>query len=77
MSMKWSIGVTTCPRKGGLLGSVIEKIKANGWDKINVYAEPGSFVEPDDLVRVVIRDRVYGCWTNWIWPGSPRAMPTS
>lgn len=62
--MNWSIGITTCKRNNNFTKNLIKKIKMNGWDKISLYAEPDS--EVDNSVRVINRDMVYGCWTNWI-----------
>jgi hypothetical protein len=64
--MEWSIGITTCKRKTSMINELVLQIVDNGWDKITIYADAGSDAEPCDSTRVVYRDIVYGCWTNWI-----------
>lgn len=64
--MEWSVGITTCKRKASTINDLILQVLDNGWNRITVYADAGSDAEPCDNARVVYRDVVYGCWTNWI-----------
>lgn len=47
--MKWAVGTIAAPRpvKGGL-SVTIKSLRANGWDRSFVFAEPGT-EDPDDI----------------------------
>lgn len=66
-SLKWSVGIITCPRKDGsyFLGRTVSSIQNAGWDDATIFAEPGAVIPDNFHGRVVERTRQYGDWTNW------------
>lgn len=63
--MKWSVGVTTAPRRESTLNRCAQSLQTAGWNP-TVFAEPESAI-PDDLTCPVVmrRDRL-GVWHNWL-----------
>ena len=52
-NFRWSIGVTTAPRRVATLGRALESLAAAGWDEARLFAEPGSEL-PDSSLRLAV-----------------------
>lgn len=67
--LKWSVGITTCPRKDGslFLNKTLDSINKAGWDdnSIVIFAEPNSNIPSNFDGEVIFRRKQYGDWTNW------------
>jgi hypothetical protein len=64
MRRNWCVGITACPRTTGVVDQVIDSLRQNDWQP-TIYAEPETKIDTKDA-RIVRRDKIYGCWTNWI-----------
>jgi len=68
-SLKWSVGITTCPRKDNsfFLNQTLNSINKAGWDNnlITIFAEPNSNIPSEFNGDVVVRRKKFGDWTNW------------
>ncbi|QDU11419.1 hypothetical protein [Gimesia aquarii] len=62
----WSVGITTAPRKQPTLCQTIASIKKAGWERLQVFAEPGVEIPEDfnDLIFVQRYERL-GAFPNW------------
>lgn len=64
--MNWAVAVITAPREPSWLRDTVESLTRAGWDKITLYAEPGTLV-PADLGHpdVVVNRRRLGPHLNF------------
>lgn len=60
------IGITTSPREERTLDKTITSLRKCGFDKLHIFAEPGSLIDDDNTV-VSRRKEKYGAWANWFW----------
>lgn len=64
--MKWTVGLTTAPRKEGYyLDRTLKSLRVAGFGDVVVFAEPCSLIPQDHTGPVVFRRKTYGDWTNW------------
>jgi len=64
--MKSVVGVTTAQRRADYLTRTLASLRAAGWERPTVFAEPGSNVPSNPAVcRVVIREWTLGIFHNW------------
>lgn len=63
---RWSVGITTAPRKMPTLKRMLDSLANAGWTSARLFAEPGSRV-PDGLdeLSVTCRESTFGAWSNW------------
>lgn len=62
----WSVGITTAPRKQNTLAQTLTSLKTAGWDKPQLFAEPGTVI-PKEFKELPIsqRNEVLGAFPNW------------
>ena len=60
------IGITTAPRKDGLLDRCVSSLQVAGGKDITIFAEPGSDLSGVLGTRVVQREARFGAWRNWV-----------
>ena len=64
---KWSVGVTTAPRKKPTLGSTVESVVQAGWPEVHLFAEPGTRIPARARgQRISRRPRTMGAWPNFL-----------
>src|SRR3990172_494164 len=64
--MKYVGGIATAPRQADSLTRTLASLRAAGWERPTVFAEPGSSVPSGPAVcGVVIRERTLGIFGNW------------
>jgi hypothetical protein len=66
---KWSVGMTTAPRRQPTLEQTVASIQNAGWDgenEIQIFAEPGTRI-PKSIQNAQIfrRKEKLGAWPNW------------
>lgn len=62
----WSVGITTAPRKRPTLFQTIQSLRAAGWQKLQLYAEPGvELPESDRDLFISQRSVRLGAFPNW------------
>lgn len=63
--MRWSVAVTTAPRKDNILDQCLESLQDAGFthDEITVFAEPNSPPTPDH--NRIDNEKRLGVWYNW------------
>ena len=66
-NFRWSVGVTTAPRRVATLSRTLASVAAAGWSEARLFAEPGSEL-PDDALRLACsqRDVPLGAFPNWV-----------
>lgn len=67
---EWAVGVVTAPRKDPTLGRCLASMTAAGWDRIHLFAEPGtdlSVVGPVVGPVVTQRETKLGAWPNYYY----------
>ena len=63
---KWSVGVTTAPRRAATLERFLISLRAAGWDSVRIFAEPGAEIPTDfEHVPTTRRQTTLGAFPNW------------
>lgn len=64
---RWSVGMTTAPRRESTIERSLSSLAAAGWDRVRLFAEPGSMI-PEGFrhLPVVWRESRLGAWANWL-----------
>jgi len=64
--VRFAVGVTTAPRGVDYLARTLASLKAAGWERPTVFAEPGSPIPAGHCPgQVVQRDQSLGIFGNW------------
>ena len=64
---KWSVGVTTAPRKSPTIDQSIKSLAYAGWENPHIFAEPDSILPKNiEAERITIRTQKLGAWPNWL-----------
>lgn len=65
--LRWRIGITTAPRPGGevFVNKLIDDLIEEGWDRIHVFAEPGSQINQRPGVKIIQNETTLGVYANW------------
>jgi hypothetical protein len=63
---RWSVGVTTAPRRRPTLDRCLASLVQAGWSDVRVFAEPGTEIaDAFAHLPVTLRDSVLGAFPNW------------
>ena len=63
---RWFAAITSAPRKQPTLGTTISSLKAAGFIRPYVYAEPGTILDACDAGYIQHTERK-GVWRNWVF----------
>ena len=64
--LTWAVGLLTAPRRRPVIRQTLDSLRRSGFDRIHVFAEPGSVVPPADPdVTVTVHERRLGNFLNF------------
>ena len=63
---RWSVGVTTAPRRKPTLDRCLESVAAAGWQQVRIFAEPRTPISRLASQHALVwRTAPSGAWPNW------------